>query len=183
MLLAKRHSEDAGAAAQLADASQTPGRSRFAKVRSSIACSCLVWCFSNSLHMRPVTPPSPSVATSRGFAASVARVASSVLTCSEVTRMPEILSRRCFSSSSSDESSDDMLDEGDDGDSLRRERPRQSVRALSWRGWKWQDGSRNSQRRDRQSFSQSVSQSVHFQSVSQSVTTTLQQGARGPHTM
>jgi len=137
VLLAKRHSEDAGAAAQLADASQTPGRSRFAKVRSSIACSCLVWCFSNSLHMRPVTPPSPSVATSRGFAASVARVASSVLTCSEVTRMPEILSRRCFSSSSSDESSDDMLDEGDDcDDSQGRERPREreSVRALSWRG-------------------------------------------------
>ena len=108
MLLAKRHSEDAGAAAQLADASHTPGFSRFANVRSSNACSCLVWCFSNSLHIRPVTPPSPSLATSRGFAASVARVASSVLTCSEVTRMPEILSRRCFSSSSSDESSDDM---------------------------------------------------------------------------
>ena len=113
MLLAKRHSEDAGAAAQLADASHTPGFSRFANVRSSNACSCLVWCFSNSLHIRPVTPPSPSLATSRGFAASVARVASSVLTCSEVTRMPEILSRRCFSSSSSDESSDDMAEESD----------------------------------------------------------------------
>jgi hypothetical protein len=108
VLLAKRHSEDAGAAAQLADASHTPGCSRFANVRSSNACSCLVWCFSNSLHFRPVTPPSPSLATSRGLAASVARVASSALTCSEVTRMPEILKRRCFSSSSSDESSDDM---------------------------------------------------------------------------
>lgn len=108
VLLAKRHSEDAGAAAQLADASHTPGCSRVANVRSSNACSCLVWCFSNSLHFRPVTPPSPSLDMSRGLAASVARVASSALTCSEVTRMPEILRRRCFSSSSSDESSDDM---------------------------------------------------------------------------
>ena len=97
MLLAKRDSMDAGAlAARAADASHTPGSSRESNVRSSIECSCRVWCLSNSLALLP--------SSSRADAGALAGAgAASVFTCSAVTRMPEMLRRRWRSSASSSE--------------------------------------------------------------------------------